>query len=1126
MSWPLSQDYNEAIQSPASNFADADLKKGEAVANALGIPMPYSGNFADVYQVRCPDGSRWAVKCFTREAPGLRERYQEISVWLRKAKLPFTVDFSYLEQGIRVAGKWYPVLKMQWVEGLTLNQFVAQYLDKPAMLEALLQLWAKMGKYLRAAQVGHCDLQHGNVLLVPGSTPNALALKLIDYDGMWLPPLVGKKSGEVGHANFQHPRRLREGTYSLEVDRFPLLLVATAMRALKADKSLWAKYDNGDNLLFKESDLAAPGQSALFEELASLPDPGLVMLAAQVRAALKGSLESAALLDDVMPDARTTPSVLPTRPSRLAPASAAATAQKTVPAASAVAVAPGGESALDFDPTIRAPGSSFMKKGSVKKAASAGIPLATWIGSAVALVVVATAVGGLALWAMRGKTPIADTRIVQKDVVLPPPTEALPPIKADPEDDPPVVNPPDDPPVVAPPVVVKRPDQTPPGLPFDVGWDKPIDPDHDCKFLAGKNTLTVELPAKDHDLGAERGVMNAPRLLRDVAGDFTAQVRVGGDFSPVGPSTAAGHVPFVGAGLVVMVDDRTYLRLERAAAVYNGADKASPYVNLEWRVDGKIAPLVGTRPPIAEDKPTYLRLQRGNGQLLASVSQDGQKWSALPSLGLPLPSTVKVGLAAGTSSSAPFRPLYDAFQLTADKTAVAEKPAPAEKDLRKPPTGDDLAKEREAVKQEYKADYDKLTTPKDRSDLADKLRAAAVASKDKPDRQYALLIEARDLAARGDDFAASKRIIDETAAAFAIDPKEAKEAALLAAGATFSTKTAAKAYLAEAAPLLREARADDDYDRVAPLLPAVRKASTEAHDADMARTAASLEKLQKEFEAVKKDVQILKEKPDDPEANLAVGKFYSFQKQDWDKGGPLLAKSGNLALATAATKDADAPTDVAEQIALADSWMKLANGIGPGTRRRAYHWYTKALPNLSDKEEERVKVQVIELTKQFPEVLAAWENLDVSKVEAVGNAYLRMKRGEMLSTKQPVEGGIEIVLVARTAKAPPSFEFLKGKEPIVAWQVGYTGVTGRRPPAKGRSGMVTVRGTNFRFSPNVWVTYTCKLQDMKMDGLVDGKPYFFDTNKNDLSKPRTIQLLAGDQTLEIKSFTVNPLDKP
>src|SRR6516225_6222628 len=104
MGWPLSQEYNEAIQSPDSSFGDDELRQGEAVTNALGIPMPRSGNFADVYEVKCPNGSRWAVKCFTREVRGLRERYSVISRHLQQAKLPFTVEFSYLEQGIRVRG--------------------------------------------------------------------------------------------------------------------------------------------------------------------------------------------------------------------------------------------------------------------------------------------------------------------------------------------------------------------------------------------------------------------------------------------------------------------------------------------------------------------------------------------------------------------------------------------------------------------------------------------------------------------------------------------------------------------------------------------------------------------------------------------------------------------------------------------------------------------------------------------------------------------------------------------------------------------------------------------------------------------------------------------------------------
>src|SRR5262249_32068912 len=211
MSWPLSQDYNEAIQDPRNNFADAELKSGEAVTNALGIPLPRSGNFADVYEVRCPSGSRWAVKCFTRQVSGLRERYSEIGKYLHLANLPFMVDFKYLEQGIRVRGQWYPILKMQWVEGFVLNEFVRDNLDKKSVLQALGQIWLRMAKRLRESYIAHCDLQHGNVMFVPGSSANSLAVKLIDYDGMCVPSLAGTKSGEVGHPAYQHPERLRTG---------------------------------------------------------------------------------------------------------------------------------------------------------------------------------------------------------------------------------------------------------------------------------------------------------------------------------------------------------------------------------------------------------------------------------------------------------------------------------------------------------------------------------------------------------------------------------------------------------------------------------------------------------------------------------------------------------------------------------------------------------------------------------------------------------------------------------------------------------------------------------------------------------------------------------------------------
>src|SRR5262249_14649108 len=212
MSWPLSQDYNEAIQDPQHSFRDPELRAGEAAVNALGLPMPRSGNFADVYEFRCPQsGNTWALKCFTRHVSGLQMRYAEISQHLTSANLPFTVDFTYLHQGIRVRSEWYPLLKMRWVEGFTLNEFVRNHLDKPQMLDLLCQLWVRLARRLREANVAHADLQHGNVLLVPGRTAGALAVKLIDYDGMWVPTLASTPSGEVGHPAYQHPQRLRDG---------------------------------------------------------------------------------------------------------------------------------------------------------------------------------------------------------------------------------------------------------------------------------------------------------------------------------------------------------------------------------------------------------------------------------------------------------------------------------------------------------------------------------------------------------------------------------------------------------------------------------------------------------------------------------------------------------------------------------------------------------------------------------------------------------------------------------------------------------------------------------------------------------------------------------------------------
>ncbi|GIW79284.1 MAG: hypothetical protein KatS3mg105_1091 [Gemmatales bacterium] len=300
MPWPISQDYNEAIQNPRNSFLDADLHMATPALNALGMPMPCSGTFADVYQMQGQNGKKWAVKCFTREVPGLRDRYREISAYLKQVNLPFTVDFVFLDQGIRIKGHWYPVLKMTWVEGFNLNEFVRNCADKPKTLDLLASIWLKVSQRLRSAKIAHADLQHGNVLLVPARN-NSLGVRLIDYDGMHVPALANQPSGEVGHACYQHPQRIREQTYNLEVDRFPHLVIYTALRALRVmGRDLWERFDNGDNLLFTREDFVNPDSSPLFQELLKASDRELRVLAENVKAAASGPLEKTPLLEQVV----------------------------------------------------------------------------------------------------------------------------------------------------------------------------------------------------------------------------------------------------------------------------------------------------------------------------------------------------------------------------------------------------------------------------------------------------------------------------------------------------------------------------------------------------------------------------------------------------------------------------------------------------------------------------------------------------------------------------------------------------------------------------------------------------------------------------------------------------------
>ena len=92
MAWPTPQDYSEAVQHPALNFENPEMKAGEVELTALGLPRPRSGNFATVFKIECKERN-WAVRCFLRQVTDQRERYAAISKDLAPLQIPYMVGF-------------------------------------------------------------------------------------------------------------------------------------------------------------------------------------------------------------------------------------------------------------------------------------------------------------------------------------------------------------------------------------------------------------------------------------------------------------------------------------------------------------------------------------------------------------------------------------------------------------------------------------------------------------------------------------------------------------------------------------------------------------------------------------------------------------------------------------------------------------------------------------------------------------------------------------------------------------------------------------------------------------------------------------------------------------------------
>lgn len=251
MQYPLISEYVRAIQEAGNNLDK--LAHLMPVLDDHGEPYRSSGAFAVVFKMRDEQtGKYYALKCFTEEQEGRAEAYCKIADELECVDSSYLTSVKYLEKEIFVDSSCdedeFPVLLMDWIDGETMESYIAEnYQDNYAMA-MLCYRFCKMAAWLRSQPFAHGDIKPDNIMVRPDGS-----LTLVDYDGMFVPAMKGQKSPTIGTKDFSHPLRTVDD-FDETIDDFALASIALSLKAISLKPSLLDEYGAADRLLFSVND--------------------------------------------------------------------------------------------------------------------------------------------------------------------------------------------------------------------------------------------------------------------------------------------------------------------------------------------------------------------------------------------------------------------------------------------------------------------------------------------------------------------------------------------------------------------------------------------------------------------------------------------------------------------------------------------------------------------------------------------------------------------------------------------------------------------------------------------------------------------------------------------------------
>lgn len=267
MQYPLISEYVKAIQDAGDNLDK--LSYLTPVLDDHGEPYRSSGAFAVVFKMLDKStGKCYALKCFTEEQQGRADAYRQIADELDMVDSPYITSVKYIEKELFVDCQCkedeFPVLLMDWVDGETMEAYIAANYHNQSVMSMLCYRFGKMAAWLRTQSFAHGDIKPDNIIVRPDGS-----LALVDYDGMFVPSMKGCKSPTIGTKDFSHPLRTMDD-FDETIDDFSLASIALSLKAISMKSTLLDIYGASDRLLFSENDYRNPSNSKVISALQEL----------------------------------------------------------------------------------------------------------------------------------------------------------------------------------------------------------------------------------------------------------------------------------------------------------------------------------------------------------------------------------------------------------------------------------------------------------------------------------------------------------------------------------------------------------------------------------------------------------------------------------------------------------------------------------------------------------------------------------------------------------------------------------------------------------------------------------------------------------------------------------------